>query len=219
MASPPKEIPLAAKSLIDTCVTCARHTCKLLSSSWINGAFPPLYHDLTQYLFSAMTVLAVSSLLHHDDILSDKEWFEESVRLLDQLRDTGNYSAREFHRHVKLIIAALGKVEEEKQKGGSGGFNDTAAAAAITVLQQQQQHARVEGPPIGILVPGLGGNPPHATSMSAGDQTAEAALAEPSLQEFLLQPAIDMQFPDVTMEDFFSEGDGLYWPDYFDFHE
>lgn len=188
---------------MDTCVTCARHTCRLLSSCWISGAFPPLYHDLTQYLFSALTVLAVSSLLNHEDALSDKEWFEESVQLLEQLKDSGNLPAREFHRHVKLITNALTKVEEGRRdlktrrthltrssNQGKGvitaGVTDTAAV----------QHG------VALIMPGI-----NATA-----ETAEAALAEPSLQEFLLQPAVDMQFPDVTF-DFFTEGNGLYWPE------
>ncbi|KAJ4290021.1 hypothetical protein N0V88_006822 [Collariella sp. IMI 366227] len=77
-------IPPSAKTLIDACIRCARHSVRILSDSWINGAFPALYHDLTQYLFSALTVLAVSSLLGHADSAGDRDGFEDAVQLLAQ---------------------------------------------------------------------------------------------------------------------------------------
>ncbi|KAM7191621.1 Fungal specific transcription factor domain containing protein [Naviculisporaceae sp. PSN 640] len=206
MFSPPKPIPLAAKSLMDTCVTCARHTCRLLSSCWISGAFPPLYHDLTQYLFSALTVLAVSSLLNHEDTLSDKEWFEESVQLLEQLKDSGNLPASEFHRHVKLIIAALAKVEERRQ--GPHMRNTALTRSSV-------QGESVTTTSVTDTAPVRHSEAVITSGINATAETAEAALAEPSLQEFLLQPAVEMQFPDVTF-DLFTDGNGLYWPE-FDF--
>ncbi|KAK5659345.1 hypothetical protein OQA88_1438 [Cercophora sp. LCS_1] len=123
-STPPKAIPTAAKPLIDTCIRCARHSCRILSESWINGAFPALYHDLTQYLFSSLTVVAVSSLMAHEGSMSDRECFEDAVELLAQLRDSGNFSAKEFWRHAELIAAAVKKADERSvltTEGDAGG--------------------------------------------------------------------------------------------------
>ena len=207
--SPPKPTPHSAKTLIDACIRCARHSSRILSESWINGAFPALYHDLTQYLFSALTVLAVSSLLgHHDDTASDRDGFEDAVQLLSQVRDSGNIPAREFHRHAELIVAAV------KSAGDRGGHEPSS-----------QMPARPVGPgtvnmldtPLGfrsIQVDGLLSREGRsATGSGVVAETAETALAEPSLQELLMQPAMELQFLEPS-SNFLDGGHGLYWPEF-----
>ena len=128
-------IPPSAQTLIQRCIRCARHTCRVLSESWIKGAFPALYHDLTQYLFSSLTVLAISCLLPPsvtssadpsrredqcgDDAgpdISDREVFEEAVELLEQVKESGNFAAREFSRHVRLIVRVVEDALEEETR-------------------------------------------------------------------------------------------------------
>lgn len=187
----PKPIPDAAKALIDTCTRCARHSCRILSQSWVSGAFPALFPDLTQYLFSALTILAASSLLPHDSphgekkaagfSVSDREAFEESVQLLSQLKDSGNFPAREYYRHVELITAAIKRVDDKKDSGQQG---------SELLALPPQAHVQPQG------------------------QTAETALAEPSLQELLMQSTAvaEMQFLDSGVGLFGDEGK-LYWPE------
>ncbi|KAK0654827.1 fungal-specific transcription factor domain-containing protein [Cercophora newfieldiana] len=190
-----RQVPEPAKPLMDACIRCARQTSRILSESWIHGAFPALYHDLTQCLFSALTVLAVSSLLDHSECVSDREWFEESVELLSQLKDSGNFPAREFYRHVELIIGTIKQVEERKQgrlvMSAGAGPRDTACG--------------------GLAVQGVRGEgTAHAFGAAV---TAEIALTEPSLQQLLMQPTVDMQFPESGF-DLFSEENGLFWPEF-----
>ncbi|KAK3990400.1 fungal-specific transcription factor domain-containing protein [Cladorrhinum sp. PSN332] len=196
-------IPDSAKTLIDTCTRCARHSCRILSQSWVSGAFPALFHDLTQYLFSALTILAASSLLPSDSPhgsdkptaaagfrVSDREAFEESVQLLSQLKDSGNFPAREYYRHVELIVAAIKKVDEKRDRQSR---NKSGVMNAETV--PLHRHGGVQPP--------------------SQDQTAETALAEPSLQELLMQSTAmtEMQFLDSGIGLFGDEGE-LYWPEF-----
>ncbi|KAK0634158.1 fungal-specific transcription factor domain-containing protein [Immersiella caudata] len=192
------QTPAPARPLIDTCIRCARHSYRILSESWIHGAFPALYHDLTQCLFSALTVLAVSSLLDHSECGRDREWFEESVELLSQLKDSGNFPAREFYRHVELIMATLKDVDRRRERDLARNADQELQCGDV---------ARLTG---------------HGTDAEAGDGTAcpfgtavtaETALAEPSLQQLLMQPTVDMQFPESGF-DLFSEENGLYWPEF-----
>ncbi|KAK4187649.1 fungal-specific transcription factor domain-containing protein [Podospora australis] len=179
-------IPSSAKTLIDTCIHVARHSCRILAEAWINGAFPALYHDLTHCLFGALTVVAVSSLLPRDAAVpeetsssnsvrttTDKEWFEESLQLLSQLKDSGNFPAREYYRHAELIAAAVKRVEERQN--------------------------------------------PHRTEMEAS-VTAGTALAEPSLEELLLQPSETLEMMELPgtpgFDDLFGGENGLYWPEF-----
>jgi proline utilization trans-activator len=193
-----KQTPVSARALIDTCIRCARHSCRILCESWIHGAFPALYHDLTQCLFSALTVLAVSSLLDHGECTRDKEWFEESVELLSQLKDSGNFPAREFYRHVELIMATLRDVEGRNNKSLGIGPDQELQCGADARLTS---HAS-------------GGDARAGTTDRFWTAvTTETALAEPSLQQLLMHPTVDMQFPESGF-DLFSEENVLYWPEF-----
>ncbi|VBB86200.1 Putative protein of unknown function [Podospora comata] len=202
-SSPPKPIPASAKTLIDTCIRCARHSYRILSESWVNGAFPALYHDLTQSLFSALTVLAVSSLLDHEDSASDRECFEDAAQLMSQLKDSGNFPAREYYRHVKLMMETIKKTEEKNSRADMAGpSNDVNAYMG-------------HGAPGHFGVPHVEDRD-QMPDMGGLEVTAVVALAEPSLEEFLMQPAMGMQFlEDPSSSDLlFQQGGGIYWPEF-----
>jgi len=189
----------AAQPLIDTCIRCARRSCLILSSSWVNGAFPALYHDLTQHLFSALTVLAASSLLGHENSDSGREWFDESADLLSRLRDSGNFPAREYYRHVELVRGTLGAAETSRK----GGASVTGGDELSEVTGQGSRESVGEEAQVGL-------------GTSIYDGTGETALAEPLLEELLMQSVGAMQFPRTEAgagyELFAGEGDGgLFW--------
>ncbi|KAK0665467.1 fungal-specific transcription factor domain-containing protein [Cercophora samala] len=202
-SSPPKPIPASAKTLIDTCIRCARHSYRILSESWINGAFPALYHDLTQSLFSALTVLAVSSLLDHEESASDRESFEDAAQLMSQLKDSGNFPAKEYYRHVKLMLEMIKKTEEKNARAEMAGPGNDVPSYIGQGAQGHFGEAHAE-------------ERDHMADMNGLEVTAETALAEPSLEEFLMQPAMGMQFlEDPASSDLlFQQGGGIYWPEF-----
>lgn len=64
------------------------------------------YFD-TQYLFSATTVLAISSLLQSPRSQADGDDFNNAVELLRQLARSGNYGAKEFVKHMDAIEQSM----------------------------------------------------------------------------------------------------------------
>ncbi|KAL3456623.1 fungal-specific transcription factor domain-containing protein [Aspergillus heterothallicus] len=100
-------VPSSAVALADTCVRCARHSCRLLTDSWANGSFMLFDFFYTQYLFAAATVLGISSLLDGKEHQNDHEQFEVAVQLLSQLKSAGNYAAAEFHAHIEAIESLM----------------------------------------------------------------------------------------------------------------
>lgn len=185
---------------------------RILSDSWINGAFPALYHDLTQYLFSALTVLAVSSLLGHDDSAGDRDGFEDAVQLLAQVKGSGNIPAREFYRHAELIAAAVDANLKRAKDVSGQGLEGTVMSGQMAARPAGPDVLAPTGP--AQVVGSLGAREKgQSVLMGVGVETAETALAEPSLQELLMQPAIEMQFLEPT-PDFLDWGSGLYWPEF-----
>lgn len=176
------QIPASAVTLSEACVRCARHSCRLLIECWIDGSFATFDYFYTQYLFAAATVLAISSLLDGKECRSDKEQFESAAQFLAQLKENGNFAAEEFCRHLDAMKVCMAAVQSRR-----GDF--TIPDANLIQLD-------------GIDV---------SQALTAANPTAGMALSEPSLQELLSQPVLDLQFIDASM--YHDGSQGLYWPD------
>nr|XP_036587178.1 C6 transcription factor [Colletotrichum truncatum]KAF6797909.1 C6 transcription factor [Colletotrichum truncatum] len=189
-STPEPQIPATAMTLAEACIRCARHSCRLLTECWIDGSFATFDYFYTQYLFSAATILAVSSLLNGKDSHNDREQFEEAAQFLSQLRDNGNFAAGEFCQHIDAMKAMMAAANA--RRGGYPVAGDTS-----TLLNEA---AATFGDAINIGQP-----------FTTQNTTAGMAIAEPSLQELLAQPILDLQFIDASI---YNDGaQGLYWPD------
>ncbi|KAF9878591.1 C6 transcription factor [Colletotrichum karsti] len=110
----------------------------------------------------------------------------------NQLRDAGNFAAQEYCHHVDVMKADVDKVYAKRMGVGldfpnqTSGFNDDAVRPAGT--------AQIGPAPL---------LPAHTT--------AGMALTEPSLEELLAQPVLDLQFLEAS---FYDDLQGLYWPDF-----
>ncbi|KAK2022924.1 hypothetical protein LX32DRAFT_173903 [Colletotrichum zoysiae] len=185
-----QRVPASAVTLSEACVRCARHSVRLLTDSWIDGSFATFDCSYTQCLFSALTVLAASSLLLLLDGPGgggdgdDGEAFEESARFLSQLGDAGNFAAREYRHHADVLRA---EIEAFRARRTGPGPPEAAVAAAATAAALPAAHA--------------------TTATTA----AGMALTEPSLEELLAQPVPDLQFLEAS---FYDDLQGLCWPDF-----
>lgn len=145
------------------------------------------------------------------DAHADGDHFETAAQFLGQLERNGNFAAREFCRHVEAMRVVMAGAARRGGGGGGGGGEGEAGAAAVTASDS----SLVEGLTAATVVGGGGGSMPLGDVMpyTPGSSlvTAGMALAEPSLQEFLAQPDLSLQFIDTSIYD-----DGLqslYWPD------
>ncbi|TQN68266.1 putative transcriptional regulatory protein [Colletotrichum shisoi] len=159
-----------------------------LSFNQIDGSFSTFDYFYTQYLFSALTILAASSLLDGPESRSDREAFEESAKFLSQLRDAGNFAAQEYCHHVDVMRAEI-----ERSYAKRMGLPEAS---------------RAPGPMTGIEAAPVSLPSGHALPART---TAGMALTEPSLEELLAQPVLDLQFLEAS---FYDDLQGLYWPDF-----
>ncbi|KAI8182801.1 hypothetical protein K4K52_006961 [Colletotrichum sp. SAR 10_76] len=149
-----------------------------------------LHLNFNQYLFSASTILAISSLLNGKESQNDREQFEEAAQFLSQLRDNGNFAAGEFCQHIEAMKAMMAAAHA--RRGGYSVAGDTSTL-------------------LGDATASFGDAMNIAQPFTAQNTTAGMALAEPSLQELLAQPILDLQFIDASI---YNDGaQGLYWPD------
>ncbi|KAL0782196.1 hypothetical protein CaCOL14_000101 [Colletotrichum acutatum] len=190
--TPEPRVPATAMTLAETCIRCARHTCRLLTECWIDGSFATFDYFYTQYLFSAATILAASSLLSGKESHNDREQFEEAAQFLSQLKDNGNYAAEEFCHHIDAMKPTMAAAHVRR-----GDFAVTGDSAALL----NDATAAFTDAAVNL-------NQPFAEQ----NTTAGMALNEPSLQELLAQPLLDLQFIDASI---YNDGaQGLYWPDF-----
>ncbi|KAL5392049.1 hypothetical protein PMIN03_003860 [Paraphaeosphaeria minitans] len=103
----------SARTLAETCTQCARHSYRIITDAWIHGTFATFDYFNTQYLFSAATILAVSSLLHTPQSKSDGENFDNAVELLRQLAQSGSFGAKEFCEHIDAMSQSMAAARNE----------------------------------------------------------------------------------------------------------
>lgn len=171
-------------ALAEACIRCARHSLRLLTESWIDGSFAIFDYTYTQYLFSSATVLAVSSFSIGRNDENDQDSFETAKQFLEQLRRNGNFAAREYCQHIEAIIFAMATFRSKYDPGG-------ASRAGLPNLF------------LGNSMPlqAIGAESSTPSNGFQPTMTAEMALAEPSLQDFLSQGDLDLSFLDTHMQD------------------
>lgn len=181
-----------ALALSEACIRCARHSHRLLTDTWIDGSFAIFDYTYTQYLFASATILAMSSLSIGQNDDSDKDGFESACQFIEQLRQNGNYGAKEMVRHLDGVKHAMAQF-----KGDTMSFDGMDGMSALTnAAVMQSQHNLTPT----TMTPGSGFQP---------TMTAEMALAEPSLQDFLSQADFDPTFLDAQIQG--DQLNGMYY--------
>lgn len=175
------------QALAEACIRCARHSYATVVESWIEGSFKTFDYFNTRYLFSAATVLAISSLLGGSNNSENREDFEFAGQLLEKLRDSGSFSATEFCRHIEAMRKDIqGFLSEELSSPDREVGTGSLAVPEVSSL-------------------------PDNTVQPTQFMTSGMALAEPSLEAFLQSeqslPHIDFLLDNAQLG-------GLYWPIY-----
>lgn len=150
--------------------------------SWIEGSFVTFDCFFTQYLFSSLTILAISSILNGKDSAADRSLCEDIAHLLNQLKEAGSHVAHEYCHHVDAVTSAL------------ASYDERMAAREATVDIPLPMNQQSEIPEISLGLP---------RSISLMDHMA---WTESSLQGLLSQPAIDIQFLEDAVRDNYSQG-------------
>ncbi|KAI0543250.1 fungal-specific transcription factor [Xylaria digitata] len=182
--SPPStsQVPTSAAALSEACIRCARHSFQLLGQSWIDGTFVTFDCFFTQYLFSSMTILAISSILDKQDSHADRDSFGEASRLLKELKGAGNCIAQEYCHHIEMIEAALSDHVKAMTAPQATSVLGPAAMSAPASSQNSQN--------------------PSTSVVSA----ASIPWTDSSLQMLLSQPPLDMQFLEDAVRDRHPQG-------------
>ncbi|KAI5918470.1 fungal-specific transcription factor domain-containing protein [Camillea tinctor] len=191
-----QEIGETAIALAEACIRCARHSHRLLIESWIDGSFYIFDYTYTQYLFSSAIILAISSLSIGKTDQEDKDGFDSAYQYLDQMRRIGNFAAIEFCRHLEAVRLGMAGFLSKNGKEGASPEGDAIEKLLTTSAYPSR------------LLPAEIMTPHHAGLQPT--MTAEMALAEPLLQDFLTQADLDLNFLDTQMQD--NQFQSLYIP-------
>lgn len=112
---PPRQ---TASALSEARCQCARRLFHVLTESWINGSFPTYDYSYTKYLFSAVLVLAISSLSKTSGSLGNGGGFAIAVQILSKLAKNGNFAAKEICRHMESIKTIFDQITLEECQVG-----------------------------------------------------------------------------------------------------
>ncbi|KAI1843554.1 hypothetical protein JX266_010187 [Neoarthrinium moseri] len=191
--APKPNIPANVQTLTDACIRCARHSFSLLVDSWVDGSFLTFDYSPTLYLFSAATILSLSSLLQGQGSSKDRDDFELALQLTTELNQNGNCAAVEFERHLQAMKGCMKVFEESTQVSTHTDGIDSSGMVSQAPGSMGLDYA-------------LG-----TTTYNTGTFTAGMALAEPSMQAFLSQSDPNFQHMDISILQ--NDFDGFYWPE------
>ncbi|KAI3334256.1 fungal-specific transcription factor domain-containing protein [Ustulina deusta] len=134
----------------------------------------------TQFLFSAATILAISSLLPGIGGSGDMECLELSSQLLVKLRDAGSFAAVELCQHILALKEIVQTSAIDPLLAHLGRTGILEAEEAITPRESSESF----------------GPSAEMSPMSAG-----MALSAPSIEAFLLQEGLDLGEFDLMLSD------------------
>ncbi|KAF2089029.1 hypothetical protein K490DRAFT_37986, partial [Saccharata proteae CBS 121410] len=190
-AEPVAPLSETALALAEACIRCARHSYRLLTDCWIDGWFATFDYFKAHYLFTAAIILAISSLMKGKDSQNDGDYFETAAQFLDQLDQNGNFGAKDICPHMEAMRDILKSNPCRNERASSDSFTANPPIPVSALPNAMQDVGFFYSP--GSMV------------------TAGMALAEPSLQEFLAQPNLDLDLGETPLYD--DALQGLYWPD------
>ena len=133
----------------------------------------------------------MSSLTIGQNDDSDRDGFESACQFLQQLRQNGNYAAKEFSGHLEAIRQSM------------VAFTGESDAELLMNLTSAPFYGSQKG---SVVTPSS--TTPGNTFQPT--MTAEMALAEPSLQEFLSQADFDPIFLDTQIQG--DQLQAMYYP-------
>ncbi|EME43638.1 hypothetical protein DOTSEDRAFT_72863 [Dothistroma septosporum NZE10] len=159
----------SALSLTTACIRCARNSLSLLKRAWTDGTIAAFDYFSTQYIFASATILALSCLLQSPGWTNDSEEFLLAVQFLQELDRNGNYAAKEYYTHIEALKVVVTDAINERTQGSSS--TDTTTTFG-----------------------GLSGSQVVAVPDYTTPTASDGSLQYPPLQDFLNQPAIDLDF-------------------------
>lgn len=173
------------QTLAEACIRCARHSYSTIVECWLEGSFGTFDYFNTHHLFSAATVLAISSLIGGSGSSKDHDDFEFAGELIDKLRGSGSFAAMEFHRHFEELKSDIrsfwsGLPSTDMENTESNPANTAAYPGHLEPVLQTEQF-----------------------------MTSGMALAEPSVEAFLQN---EQCLPPLDIFWDHAEQAGLYWP-------
>jgi proline utilization trans-activator len=163
----PASVPEFESALSNACVQCARYSFQILTDAWLRGTFMTFDYFYTQYLFSAATVLAISSLFDDQDGRADRDSFDTAVQFVTQLRDSGNFAAAEFGQHMDAMTSLFASVQARTQSQRSDAPSPQASEG--------------DGFPSGPRSDAAAGMQGFAADGVFADSLSSSLLAEPAL--------------------------------------
>lgn len=131
----------------------------------------------TQYLFTAMVILAISSLLGDGDSQADGDLFETGLQFLSQLTESGNFVAAEFKQHADAINLLFSSAKTRMQ-------DETMEAPFIATATTEDIRAT------GYSAMGR---------ISTTNMTTDAVLSDSFLSDLLTESVLDLDFIDVSL--------------------
>ena len=177
-------IPQTVVTISEACIRAARHSHYLISEEWIQGTLPIFGYFHAHYLFSASIIMIISSLLPIGSA-SDRGHFETAIEILRSMSEHGNLSATEFYWNLQLVKQCLPNESRQAQEHSVGDQSNSNTITQSRGVPPLFEGTGTDSSPVGLPSTMTGFS--FSTVPTVAGLTAEMALSEPTMQDFLAQ--------------------------------
>ncbi|RAL09417.1 uncharacterized protein BO97DRAFT_168384 [Aspergillus homomorphus CBS 101889] len=183
-------------ALKDACIHSARHTLILCADEWTNGSSSTYGYAFAQYIFTSALILIISSLLP-GGTAEDFASVDTAVEMLNSLVANGSLVADDLYQHLIRAQNCLrtGRFASRFPitESETNHYLNTSFSPPDNFSHNPNLDVQSLNPSTMIHTPGLG----NAVTGDPMYLTAEMALYQPLMQDFLTQSVGDLGCLDI----------------------
>ncbi|KAJ5561953.1 hypothetical protein N7535_003585 [Penicillium sp. DV-2018c] len=184
-------------TLSEACIHAARHTLALCMNEWTGGSLAVFGYAFPAFLFSATLILVISSLLPLGDP-NDRASAETAMEILKNLSLSDSLASRDLYERLQMVLEYLRcspLYRASLAHSAAGNTADLSSTAETSEIQSGRELSNLRS---GVRPSDDSGeiNVPYLT--------AEMALHQPTMLDFLTQSSMDFGLlePTVFLNDF-----------------
>lgn len=197
-----------AVAICETSFYAAKHSISLCLEAWTNGPYSMLSYDFPFFLFSSALVLLIANYLKYEET-EDVSLVETAREMLQTLKRSGNFSARDLSDHLEFVINCFqGAKSEPSQTLGPVATVESPPSPALDSGKSTYTPSDISPPSLGTEFGAVDG---VSIAMSAQTMTMQMAFNQAGIQNFLdqsdfsLGPEDPLHFLDDSMSSFWWE--------------
>lgn len=173
-------------ALSEACIHAARYSLKLCQDEWISGSLAVHGYAFPAYIFSSVLILIISSMLPLGDS-ADIASVDIATEMLKVLSASDNLAAKDLYENLQQVRLSFDQYQARSKTFALNEDIDipSSSTPGLQGHNEDFHHSSLYFAPNAV---------PSANGYLGPELTAEMALHNPLMQDFLTQSAMQIGF-------------------------